>query len=209
MDITVTLVPINLKGVEEPKRSERFSLTPVCADAEFCLTVKCRSPFAKFKVLISITNFAEKHLQATVCSRYDAVCVVNTPDQREIVFDGFAKPDDEGVTVPFLVGPLFAVRHAGRRQVRLAVNAIERQETMLKMFVNEAYIKTAWGALRGLFIRDNQEDVDLASNVAKFTSVTKLDIINAKSVNASNWVPAINYVTGRQLFTLVFIFKFI
>nr|UIX56261.1 HycuOrf-135 hypothetical protein [Hyphantria cunea nucleopolyhedrovirus]UIX56407.1 HycuOrf-135 hypothetical protein [Hyphantria cunea nucleopolyhedrovirus] len=206
MDITVTLVPINLEGVEEPKRSEHFTLTPVCANAEFCLTVKCRSPFAKFKVLISITNFLEKHLQATVCSRHDAVCVVNTPGQREIVFDGFAKPDDEGVTVPFVVGPLFAVRHAGR-QVRVAVNAIERQETMLKMFINEAFLKNAWGALRGLFIGDNQEEHQLANNVAKFISLTKLDI-NAKSVNASNWVPAINYVTGKQLFAAVFIFKF-
>ncbi|AGR57173.1 hypothetical protein [Choristoneura rosaceana nucleopolyhedrovirus] len=206
MDITMTLVPINLRGVEEPTRSERFKLAPVCADTEFCLTVKCRSPFAKFKVLISVTNFKEKHLQATVCSRYDSVCVINTPGQQEILFDGFAKPDDEGATVPFVVGPLFAARAAGCR-VRAAVDAIEKQETVVKMFINEAYFKSVWGALRQLFFSDNEYESKLVDNVVQFVSVDKAHI-SARGANSSKWVPAINYKTGKQLLTVLFIIKF-
>lgn len=207
MEITVTLVPINLRGAEEPKRSQRFRLKPLCAAAEVCLAVKCRSPFAKFKVLISVTNFDNKHLQATVCSRRAAVCVVNAPGQREVVFDGFAKPDDEGATVPLVVGPLFAARQAGRC-VRAAVDAIQRQQTVLKVFINEAYLQSAWGAVRGLFFSDNNHESDLVSNVGKFISVDETDI-GARGANASKWVPAVNYVTGRRLLTVLFIFKFI
>lgn len=205
MDLTVTLVPINLCGIEEPKHSESFKLTPACADSDFCLSVKCRSPFAKFKILISVTNFNENHLQVTVCSRHDAVCIINAPGQREILFDGFTKSDDDGATVPLIVGPLFAVQRVGR-QVRAAINAIEDYETSVKLFINEAYLKNAWGVLRGLFYSDNNES-ELANNVVKFINVNKSDI-SARCANTSKWVPAINYVTGRQLLTILFIFKF-
>ncbi|ALR71683.1 hypothetical protein AGNV_151 [Anticarsia gemmatalis multiple nucleopolyhedrovirus] len=209
MDLTVTLVPINLRGVEEPKQTERFKLTAVSADAEFCLNVKCRSPFAKFKVLISVTNFNNDYLQVTVCSRYDSVCVINAHGQKEINFDGFAKHDDEGATVPFVVGPLFSAVSAGRR-VRDAVHAIERHETVAKVFINEAYLKGVWSALKRLIYNDNDEDKyesDLVNNVVKFINVDKTDI-SARSANVSKWVPAINYVTGKQLLTVLFIFKF-
>ncbi|AAP29809.1 unknown [Choristoneura fumiferana multiple nucleopolyhedrovirus] len=206
MDITVTLVPINLRGVEEPTHKECFKLASVCANAEFCLTVKCRSPFAKYKVLISVTNFKEKHLQATVCSRYDSLCVINTPGQQQILFDGFAKPDDEGATVPLVVGPLFAARSAGCR-VRAAVNAIEQQQTVVKIFINEAYLKSAWGALRGLFFSDNEYELKLVNSVVEFVSVNKAHN-SARGANSSKWVPASNYKTGRQLLTVLFIFRF-
>ncbi|AHD25620.1 ac17 [Choristoneura murinana nucleopolyhedrovirus] len=206
MEITVTLVPINLRGVEEPTRNEYFKLTPVCADAEFYLTVKCRSPFAKYKVLISVTNFKEKHLQATVCSRYDSVCVINSPGQQQILFDGFAKPDDEGATVPLVIGPLFAARSAGYR-VRAAVDAIEQQKTVVKIFINEAYLKSAYSALRGLFFSDNVYDIELVNSVVEFVSVNKAHN-GARGANSSKWVPAINYKTGKPLLTLLFIFRF-
>ncbi|QDL57074.1 hypothetical protein QKQ66_gp140 [Dione juno nucleopolyhedrovirus] len=205
MDIIVTLVPINLRGVEEPKLSENFKLTRMRTDAEFCLTVKCRSPFAKFKVLISVGNFEEAHLQITVCSRSDAVCVVNAPGQRQVVFDGFAKRDDEGATVPLVVGPLFAAQRADDG-VRAAVHAINQQQTAIKMFINQAYLKNVWGALRNMLYSDNHES-DLANNVDKYISVDETDVV-VRGTNASQWVPAINYVTGRQLLTVLFIFKF-
>nr|ABQ12361.1 unknown [Antheraea pernyi nucleopolyhedrovirus] len=205
MDLTVTLVPINLRGVEEPARSECFKLTSVSDDAKFCLNVKCRSPFAKFKVLISVTNFANQHLQATVCSRHDSVCVVNSRGQREIVFDGFPKPDDEGATLPFVVGPVFCC--AAAQRVRAAVDAIERQTTEVKVFINEAHIKSAWNVLAQLFYYSDNYESDLANNVEKFINVDKTDI-SVRGTNATQWVPAINYVTGRQLLTVLFIFKF-
>jgi hypothetical protein len=204
MDLTVTLVPINLHGVEEPKQIERFKLTAVCADAEFCLNVKCRSPFAKFKVLISVTNFDNEYLQATVCSRYNSVCVVNAHGKKEINFDGFAKYDDEGATVPFVVGPLFSAESVGR-PVRAAVHAIECYETVVKVFINEAYTKGVWRSLKKLY--DDKYESDLVNNVVKFINVNKTNI-NVRRANVSKWVPAINYVTGKQLLTVLFIFKF-
>ncbi|AAK85578.1 hypothetical protein [Epiphyas postvittana nucleopolyhedrovirus] len=207
MDLTITLIPISLKNIEEPKRSECFKLTSMREDAEFCLNVKCRSPFAKFKVLISITNFNNEHLQATVCSQYDSVCIMNPCSQQEIIFDGFIKHDDEGVTVPFIVGPLFSLcESVVMPHVRATVDAIERLQTVLKVFINEAYLKGARTTLKKLLFSDNNES-DLVNNIVNFINVDKIEC-SEKYVNVTKWVPAINYVTGKQLLTVLFIFKF-
>ncbi|AGA16172.1 hypothetical protein [Thysanoplusia orichalcea nucleopolyhedrovirus] len=209
MNLKVILVPINLQGEEEPERVERATVTPHSViDTEICFSVKCRSPFAKFKVLIVIDNFDSAFIQATFCSIKNSVTIVNNSNQKHITFDGFVRADDEGTTTPYIVGPLYSVDViGGDRRVRDVVNSIETQQTLLKVFINEANVHNKWNMLKTIVY--NRNESVLVDNVVKFIKVDKnYNVNNVKKNNVTKWVPALNYFTGKQLLTILFIFKF-
>nr|WRK22990.1 hypothetical protein [Bombyx mori nucleopolyhedrovirus] len=209
MNLKVILTPINLKGEEEPDCVERITITPCSLmDTEICLNVKCHSPFAKFKVLIIVDGFDSAYIQATFCSISDSVTIVNKINEKHVTFDGFVRPDDEGTTMPYVIGPLYSVNAAGAdRKVKDMVNSIQNQQTMLKVFINEANVYNKWNMLKGLIYNNNNNESVLVNNVVKFIKVDKNYNIN-KRTNVTKWVPAVNYFTGRQLLTILFIFKF-
>ncbi|AAN28094.1 hypothetical protein QKT50_gp016 [Rachiplusia ou multiple nucleopolyhedrovirus] len=209
MNLKVILTPINLKGEEEPNCVERITIMPCSLiDTEICLNVRCRSPFAKFKVLIIVDGFDNDYIQATFCSIRDSVTIVNKSNEKHVTFDGFVRPDDEGTTMPYVIGPLYSVdaAFAADRKVKNVVDSIQNQQTMLKVFINEANVYNKWNMLKGLIYNNNNESV-LVNNVVKFIKVDKNYNINKKN-NVTKWVPALNYFTGRQLLTILFIFKF-
>ncbi|QCF61028.1 ac17 [Troides aeacus nucleopolyhedrovirus] len=208
MNLKVILTPINLKGEEEPNCVERITITPCSLiDTEICLNVKCRSPFAKFKVIIIVDGFDSAYIQATFCSISDSVTIVNKSNEKHVTFDGFVRPDDEGTTMHYVIGPLYFVDAAvADRKVKDVVDSIQNQQTMLKVFINEANVYNKWNLLKGLIYNNNNESV-LVNNIVKFIKVDKNYNINKKN-NVTKWVPALNYFTGRQLLTILFIFKF-
>ena len=197
-----------MKGEEEPNCVERITIMPcILIDTEICLNVRCRSPFAKFKVLIIVDGFDSAYIQATFCSISDSVTIVNKSNEKLVTFDGFVRPDDEGTTMPYVIGPLYSVDAAvADRKVKDVVDSIQNQQTMLKVFINEANVYNKWNMLKGLIYNNNNESV-LVNNVVKFIKVDKNYNINKKN-NVTKWVPALNYFTGRQLLTILFIFKF-
>ncbi|ABL75961.1 Mv-ORF9 peptide [Maruca vitrata nucleopolyhedrovirus] len=214
MNLKVTLTPINLNGEEESNSVEHITLTPSVEhitlmprniiDTEICLNVKCRSPFAKFKVSIVIDSFDSAYIQATFCNIKESVTIVNKSNEKRVMFDGFVRPDDEGITLPHIIGPSIDSIVAGRK-VKDVVNSIQNQQTLLKVFINEANMYNKW--LKKLICNNNDESV-LVNNVLKFIKVDNNYVNINKKNNVTKWVPALNYCTGRQLLTILFVFKF-
>ncbi|AKN81076.1 hypothetical protein [Lonomia obliqua multiple nucleopolyhedrovirus] len=210
MDLMLKLIPINLKGEEE--QEQIVNITPTIFNGrytEICYNIKCRSPFAKFKVLIIINNFTEKYIQATFCNDRDNVSIVNGHEQRQIIFDGFVALDDEGSTVPFVIGPLFSVQSSERDmttnvKVRDIVNKISNKQTMLKVFFNEANVfntrKNKVNNFIDLLFKGLKQESSLIDNVVKFNTNLNInsDAVIFRKSNLTRWVPALNYCTGKS-----------
>jgi hypothetical protein len=262
MNFKITLVPI-IGGLKENQKEnngdvgETFNVTVAETTAisssssssrEICLNVKCPSPFVKFKMSILIDQFDEDCVQATFCNGNDTVAIVNCDKhQRYIYFDGFIKMDDEGATVPFVVGPLYSINiennnnNNGNRKVCDIVKLIESQQTPLKIFINEAKpittpTLTFWNKFKKIlnnFNDDNtnndnnnnndNEECMLIENIAKFINCYNVNSTNSSSSSSSNnyineyhrnhinktqWIPVLNHSTGKNLLTILFIFKF-
>ncbi|ANF29769.1 ORF-121 [Catopsilia pomona nucleopolyhedrovirus] len=224
---TVTILPLFNNDGDDSKKTNGGNDN----NTEICLNIKCFSPFAKYKVLISVEGFDAPYVQATFCTRSDSVAIINKRNEKQIIFDGFVKSDDEGTTVPFMVGPLYSVmanqflqnndgsddedEEKKKRKVVDIVNAIESKQTMIKIFINEANVNNKWDMFKQLFISKNILDYEsiLVNNVVKFmNSVDKNGDVNYnsnKTTNVTKWVPvASNFVTGKRLLTVLFILKF-
>ncbi|AOT85592.1 cyun134 [Cyclophragma undans nucleopolyhedrovirus] len=233
MNLKVILTPINLQGQEEAEQRFAATLTPKNVDTEICYSVKCRSPFAKFKTVVVIDWFDDDNnavaaVQATFCDRRHALSIVNKDNCKNLTFDGFVKADDEGTTVPHIIGPLFSLQKTNdsrrRRRVVEVVEGIQRKQTELKVFINQANnIGNKWGMLKELLFNYRvQNESVLLNDIANFIKCndnTKInddddddddddDINSVVRYNTTKWVPELNYVTGRRLLNVLFIFKF-
>ncbi|USC25869.1 hypothetical protein [Palpita vitrealis nucleopolyhedrovirus] len=215
MNLIVKLTPIDVKGKEQLNCVERYVLSPcTLIDTDICLNVKCCSPFARYKVLIIVNNQKNKFIQTTFCSFNNSVTIVNKLNDKRIIFDGFVKFDDEGVTTPFVIGPLYSVNvnDVVKCSVKDVVNKIQKKQTLLKVFINEANVYNRWNVFKKLIYNNNNNDVILTNRVNKFININKnyKNYVNYNRTinNDTKWVPAINYITGKQLLTILFIFKF-
>lgn len=212
MNIKIVLVPINIEGKEEKEGIQTTSLTPHSADedTEICYSVKCRSPFAKFKLIIVIDDFKETFIQATFCNNSNNITIVNKFQKDKIMFDGFVN-NDEGVTVPFVIGPLYSVNHnVLDTKVSNVAKRIQEKLTLLKVFINEAHIINKWNIFKGVFFNNFFDEELLIDNVTKFCGENFNDDVNytTRNINVTKWVPVLNYVTGKKLINILFIFKF-
>ncbi|UZE89801.1 BV-EC31 [Parapoynx stagnalis nucleopolyhedrovirus] len=218
MNLTIKLTPISLDGTEENEnRAQSVSIMPsfIDDDEEICFNVKCHSPFSKFKLTMVIEDFEEAYLQATFCNNSNNITIVNTFQQKKLIFDGFII-DDEGVTKPFIIGPLFSINQnvVVDSNICNVVKKIEEKQTLLKVFINEANVFSKWNKFKGLFFNNLINENLLINNVAKFCSDSD-DVECSSSSSGSNkinnvtkWVPVLNYFTGKKLLNILFIFKF-
>lgn len=223
MNLRIILTPINLQGQEEAEQRFAATLTPKSVDAEICYNVKCRSPFAKFKIVVVIYGFDDAAIQATFCDRRRALSIVNNVHCKRVTFDGFVKTDDEGTTVPHVIGPLFSLQKTDggrrrRRRVAEIVQEIEAKQTELKVFINQVNYcsnNDRWCVFKLLNYRVDHDSIllnDLANFIKCYdddedsddTTVTTSTV----KINTTKWVPALNYATGRRLLNVLFIFKF-
>ncbi|AVA31197.1 ac17 [Oxyplax ochracea nucleopolyhedrovirus] len=226
MNIKISLIPICEQQKQEMKHSElNVSSTPCYDDnninfkvntnnlIDVCFSVKCRSPFAKFKVLIVVDNFNCNFIQATFCAGNNVTALINKNNEKVVTFDGFAK-FDEGTTMPFLIGPLYCVReNENNIAVKSIVDTIENRKTMLKLFINEAKIKNKLHVKPLFFVtksRINNEEFLLYKEIMDFVVKNKNSDDNfvVKSTNITKWVPVLDCETGKRLLTVLFIFKF-
>jgi Protein of unknown function (DUF1251) len=221
MNLTIKLTPISLEGKEDTEDcAQIISITSSGtegADEEICFNVKCHSPFSKFKLTMVIEDFAESHIQATFCNNSNNITIVNMFQQNKLIFDGFVI-DDEGVTSPFIIGPLFSINQNDviDSNVGSVVKKIEEKQTLLKVFINEALEYSKWNKFKGLFFNNLNNENLLIDNVAKFCSDSSGDVKCISSCssgsnkinNVTKWVPVLDYITGKKLINILFIFKF-
>jgi hypothetical protein len=219
MNLELKLIPINLEGKED-ECLQTTSLRRRCfgddqEDIEICYSVKCRSPFAKYKLIIVIDGFEnEAFIQATFCSKSNNVTIVNKTHQNKIMFDGFVDNTDEGATIPFKIGPLYSTnKNIMDYMVTDIVKKIEEKQTILKVFINEAHTFNKWNKFKGLFFNQFFNEHQLIDNVEKFCKegincVTRDINYTTRNINVTKWVPALNYVTGKKIINIMFIFKF-